>query len=46
MNSWFQTTLAQTRQIPGTRKVMTVFMGHHTPQHGKLGINEPEAGLA
>lgn len=44
MNSWFPTTVAQTRQIPGTRKVMTVFMGHHTPQHGKLGIIDPEAG--
>ena len=44
MNSWFPTTVAHTRQIPGTRKVMTVFMGHHNPQHGKLGIIDPEAG--
>ena len=44
MNSWFPTTVAQIRQIPGTRKLMGVFMGHHTPQHGKLGIIDPEAG--
>lgn len=44
MNSWFPTTVAHTRQIPGTRKVMTTFMGHHNPQHGKLGIIDPEAG--
>jgi len=44
MNSWFPTTVAHTRQIPGTRKVMATFQGHHTPQHGKLGIIDPEAG--
>ena len=44
MISWFPSTVAQSCQIPGTRIVMTVFMGHHTPQHGKLGIIDPEAG--
>ena len=44
LNSWFPTTVAHTRQIPGTRKVMATFMGHHNPQHGKLGIIDPEAG--
>jgi len=44
MNSWFPTTVVHARQIPGTRKVMATFQGHHTPQHGKLGIIDPEAG--
>ena len=44
MNSWFPTTVVHTKQIPGTRKVMATFIGHHTPQHGKLGIIDPEAG--
>lgn len=44
MNSWFPTTVVHVKQIPGTRKVMGTFIGHHTPQHGKLGIIDPEAG--
>ena len=44
VNSWFPTTVVHTKQIPGSRKVMTTFIGHHTPQHGKLGIIDPEAG--
>lgn len=44
VNSWFPTTATHARQIPGTRKIMATFMGHHTPQHGKLGIIDPEAG--
>lgn len=44
LNSWFPTTTTHTRQIPGTRKVMATILGHHTPQHGKLGIIDPEAG--
>ena len=43
-NSFFPTTVAHARQIPGTRKVMGTFIGHHTPQHGKLGIIDIEAG--
>ena len=42
--SFFPTTVAHVRQIPGTRKVMGTFNGHHTPQHGKLGIIDIEAG--
>lgn len=44
MNSWFPTTSTHIRQIPGTRKIMATLTGHHTPQHGKLGIIDPEAG--
>ncbi|MGL4293599.1 MAG: hypothetical protein ACRCSQ_08490 [Bacteroidales bacterium] len=44
VNSFFPTTIAHPRQIPGTRKVMGTIIGHHTPQHGKLGIIDPEAG--
>lgn len=43
-NSFFPTTLTHTAQIPGTRKVMATILGHHTPQHGKLCIIDPEAG--
>ncbi|NDV57312.1 hypothetical protein [Bacteroides sp. 519] len=43
-NSFFPTTVVHARQIPGTRKIMGTFIGHHTPQHGKLGIIDPEAG--
>lgn len=43
-NSWFPTTLVHSRQIPGTRKIMATLTGHHAPQHGKLGIIDPEAG--
>ncbi len=43
-NSWFPTTIVHTRGIPGTRKVMATITGHHSPQHGKLGIIDPEAG--
>lgn len=44
VNSWFPTTATHVRQIPGTRKVMATILGHHNPQHGKLGIIDPEAG--
>ena len=44
MNSWFPTTIAHARQIPGTRKVMATVTGHHAPQHGKIGIIDTEAG--
>ena len=44
LNSWFPTTATHARQIPGTRKVMATILGHHTPQHGKMGIIDPEAG--
>lgn len=44
MNSFFPTTLTHAAQIPGTRKIMATIMGHHTPQHGKLCVVDPEAG--
>jgi len=44
LNSWFPTTMVHARQIPGARKIMATFTGHHSPQHGKLGIIDPEAG--
>lgn len=43
-NSFFPTTVTHVRQIPGTRKVMATILGHHTPQHGKLCVIDPEAG--
>lgn len=44
LNSWFPTTAHMVRQIPGTRKIMAVLTGHHSPQHGKLAVIDPEAG--
>lgn len=44
LNSWFPTTATHARQIPGTRKIMATILGHHTPQHGKMAIIDPEAG--
>ena len=43
-SSFFPTTITHSRQIPGTRKIMATLLGHHTPQHGKLGVIDPEAG--
>lgn len=43
-NSWFPTTIAHARGIPGTQKVMAIFTGHHTAQAGKLGILDPALG--
>ncbi|HYW80688.1 MAG TPA: hypothetical protein VE890_14000, partial [Thermoguttaceae bacterium] len=37
-NSWFPTTLTHARQIPGTKKLVAVAHGHHTPQTGELII--------
>lgn len=44
MNSWFPTTTSQVAPIPGSRKIMAILLGHHTPQHGKLALIDPEAG--
>lgn len=44
MNSWFPVSSIHAREIPGTKKIMAVMVGHHTPQHGKLAIIDPEAG--
>jgi hypothetical protein len=43
-NSWFPTSLLHARGIPGTRKVVATFSGHHTVQVGKLGIVDPSLG--
>ncbi len=43
-NSWFPTTIAHARGIPGTGKVMAIFTGHHTAQAGKLGVLDPARG--
>jgi hypothetical protein len=43
-NSWFPTTIAHARGIPGTSKVLATFCGHHTAQAGKLGVIDPSKG--
>ena len=43
-NSWFPTTIAHARGIPGTRKVLAILCGHHTPQAGKLAVIDPAQG--
>ena len=43
-NSWFPTTIAHARGIPGTQKVMAILCGHHTPQAGKLAVIDPARG--
>ena len=43
-NSWFPTTIAHARGIPGTQKVLAILCGHHTPQAGKLAIIDPARG--
>jgi len=43
-NSWFPTTIAHARGIPGTSKVLAVLCGHHTAQAGKLAVIDPALG--
>jgi hypothetical protein len=43
-NSWYPTTITHARQVPGTNKVMATLCGHHTWQHGKLGVIDPSKG--
>lgn len=43
-NSWFPTTIGHARGLPGTDRVVAVFMGHHTAQAGKLGLLDPGQG--
>ena len=43
-NSWFPTTIAHARGIPGTQKVLAIFCGHHSTQAGKLGVVDPAKG--
>ena len=44
INSWFPTTIAHARGIPGTQKVVAILCGHHSPQTGKLAIIDPAKG--
>jgi hypothetical protein len=43
-NSWFPTTIAHARGIPGTERVLAILCGHHTSQTGKLAIIDPARG--
>ncbi len=48
-NSWFPTTIMHARAIPAdgnadSGKIVCVFSGHHTHQHGWLGIIDPRRG--
>ncbi len=43
-NSWFPTTIAHARGIPGSAKVISIFTGHHSAQAGKLGWLDPALG--
>ncbi|MCF7954841.1 MAG: hypothetical protein K9M75_03465 [Phycisphaerae bacterium] len=43
-NSWFPTTIAHARGIPGTRKVVSILTGHHSHQRGKLAIIDTSKG--
>jgi hypothetical protein len=43
-NSWFPTTIAHARGIPGTQKVVSILTGHHSDQRGKLAIIDTTKG--
>jgi hypothetical protein len=43
-NSWFPTTIAHARGIPGSGKVLAILCGHHSPQTGKLAVIDPALG--
>ncbi len=43
-NSWFPTTIAHARGIPGTEKVAAILCGHHSSQAGKLAVIDPARG--
>lgn len=43
-NSWFPTTIAHARGIPGTEKVLAILCGHHSSQAGKLAVIDPARG--
>jgi hypothetical protein len=43
-NSWFPTTIAHARNIPGTQKVLAILCGHHSSQAGKLAVIDPAQG--
>lgn len=43
-NSWFPTTIAHARGIPGTSSVLAILCGHHSSQAGKLAVIDPARG--
>ncbi len=43
-SSWFPTTIAHARGIPGTQKVLAILCGHHSSQAGKLAVIDPALG--
>lgn len=43
-NSWFPTTIAHARGIPGSPKVVCILTGHHSHQRGKLAVIDPRKG--
>src|SRR5512133_3501387 len=43
-NSWFPTTIAHARGIPGTTKALAILCGHHSSQAGKLAVIDPSKG--
>jgi hypothetical protein len=43
-NSWFPTTIAQARGIPGSDRVMAIATGHHSYQPGQLILIDPAQG--
>ena len=43
-NSWFPTTIAHARGIPGTQKALAILCGHHSSQAGKLAVIDPARG--
>ena len=43
-NSWFPTTIAHARKIPGSHKIFAVATGHHTRQPGALIMIDPARG--
>lgn len=43
-NSWFPTTIAHARGIPGASKVLAILCGHHSSQAGKLAVIDPSSG--
>jgi len=43
-NSWWPTTVAHARGIPGTGKVLAIATGHHSPQFGALIVIDVTQG--
>ena len=43
-NSWFPTTIAHARGLPGSERILAILTGHHSHQKGKLAIIDPNKG--